>query len=267
MKVEIRPDENGQKTFTIYWPKSELEFLLVERGSKISYSKEAVYILMDKFRQRFYIGETGSTKGGGVVNRLRVHKWKKNFWDCALVIIDPHGGFGRDDDRRWYEWRLFEIAKEFSKGEEAVEILSSAAEQNKPYGAEETLKVILSVCRLIGISWAFYEEEGHETESSTKKGTTKKKPKAAKKPAKTKPSAKGSPKKGLNQTQVAKYIANRIGKQGSYGHIWLILAGKGNKNGRKCGKGSELRKPMEEVGIKFDDDDYVIDWKDAKIPV
>ena len=131
MKVEIRPDENGQKTFTIYWPKSELEFLLVERGSKISYSKEAVYILMDKFRQRFYIGETGSTKGGGVVNRLRVHKWKKNFWDCALVIIDPHGGFGRDDDRRWYEWRLFEIAKEFSKGEEAVEILSSAAEPDK----------------------------------------------------------------------------------------------------------------------------------------
>lgn len=260
MKVEIIPDEYEQKIYKIVLRQSPLQFLLVERDSKIKYDKEAVYILMDKFRQRFYIGETGSSQSGGVVNRFRVHKWNKDFWNYALVIIHPNGGFGREDDRKWFEWRLFEIAKEFSKGEEAVKILSRAGEQKKPYGAEETLKVILSVCRLIGISWAFYEEENIETKPADNKA-------AKKKPAKAKPSAKETPPKGLNQTQLAKYIANSAGKPGSYGHVWLILAGKASKSGRKCGKDSEWRKPIEEVGIKFDNDDYVINWKDAKIPV
>lgn len=215
---------------------------------------------MDKFRQRFYIGETGASKSGGVVNRFRVHKWNKDFWDCALVIIHPNGGFGRDDDRKWFEWRLYEIAKKFSDGQEVVKIFSRAGEQKQPYAAEETLKVILSVCRLLGISWAFYKEENNE--AGPAEGKT-----AKKKSAKKKPSVKGTTKKELNQTQVAKYIANSVGKPGSYGHVWLILAGKTNKSGRKCGKNSEWRKPIEAVGIKFDKDDYVINWKDAKIPV
>lgn len=264
MEVNIKPDENGSKMYKITWPHSPLEFLLVDRDSKIDYKKEAVYILMDKFRRRFYIGETGATKRGGVVNRFRVHKWDKDFWDCALVIKDPHNGFGRDDDRRWFEWKLYEIAKLFAKDDDTVEILSRAGEQEKPYGADETLNVILSVCRLIGICWAFGNKAKQES------ATTAEKVSKSKKRVITKPSLKPSTRKQfgkLNQTQFAKLIAQRAGKPGSYGHVWLMLAGKGCKNGRRCRKDSEWRKPLEDAGVKFDKDDYVINWQDARIPL
>ncbi len=258
MEVEIRPDENGQNIYKIFLMDSPLEFLLVERDSKIKYSKEAVYILMDKFRQRLYIGETGASKHGGVINRFRVHKWNKNFWNFALVIIHPKGGFGRDADRKWYEWRLSEIAKEFANGEDKVKILSRAGEQDMPYGADQNLNVILSVCRLIGISWAFCDGEHQESVPMPKKSS------------KTKPEPKSSAsrqKEGqLSQTQLAKFIAKRAGKPGSSGHIWLMLAGKDCKNGRRCRKDSEWRKPLEEVGVKFGNDDYVIEWHNARIP-
>lgn len=267
MNVKITADTNGQKIYKIVWPDTQLDFLLVDRDSAISYDKEAVYILMDKFRRCFYIGETGGTKGGGVANRIKRHKWEKEFWDSALVIRDRNGDFDSGTVRAWFEWKLNAIAKSAN----TAVILSGAGEQVEPAGVKKRLDDILAVCRFIGISWAFYEEENGKKESAEKKTTTMKKPKAANKPTTTKssvkPPAKETPQKELNQTQVAKYIANRVGKPGAYGHIWLILAGKGNKNGRKCGKGGELRKVMEELGIKFDDDDYVIDWKVAKIPV
>ncbi len=263
MNVKITADTNGQKIYKIVWPDTQLDFLLVDRDSAISYDKEAVYILMDKFRRCFYIGETGATKSGGVANRFKTHKWEKEFWDSALVIRDRNGDFDSGTVRAWFEWKLNAIAKAAN----TAVILSRAGEQEEPAGVKKRLDDILAVCRFIGISWAFYEEENKETEPAENKTVTVKKSTKTTKPAKTKPSAKETPQKELNQTQVAKYIANSAGKPGSYGHVWLILAGKENKSGRKCGKNSEWRKPLEEVGIKFDKDDYVINWKDAKIPV
>lgn len=257
MNVKITADTNGQKIYKIVWPDTQLDFLLVDRDSAISYDKEAVYILMDKFRRCFYIGETGATKGGGVANRFKRHKWEKEFWDSALVIRDRNGDFDSSTVRAWFEWKLNAIAKSAN----TAVILSGAGEQVEPVGVKKRLNDILAVCRLIGISWAFYEEENNETEPAEKKTAT------VKKPAKAKPSAKETPQKELSQTQLAKFIANSAGKPGSYGHVGLILAGKANKSGRRCGKDSEWRKPIEAVGIKFDKDDYIINWKDAKIPV
>lgn len=260
MKVKITQDENGQKIYKIVWPDTQLDFLLVDRDSAISYDKEAVYILMDKFRRCFYIGETGATKGGGVANRFRTHKWEKEFWDSALVIRDRNGEFDSGATRAWFEWKLNDIAKAAN----SAVILSRAGKQEDPVGVRKRLDDILAVCRFIGISWAFYEEEGHQTDLSTKKTAKAKKPAKAK--PTPKPTAKKLPQKGLNQTQFARLIANRAGKPGSYGHVWLILAGKGKKNGRKCGRDSEWRKLLEEVGVKFDEDDYVADWQNVRIP-
>ena len=67
--------------------------------------------------------------------------------------------------------------------------------------------------------------------------------------------------------EVCELINGKNQSEVSDPNVGLILAGKANKSGRRCGKDSEWRKPIEEVGIKFGNDDYVINWKDAKIPV
>ena len=69
------------------------------------------------------------------------------------------------------------------------------------------------------------------------------------------------------KTQFAKLIAKREGKPGSFGHILLMFADKGSKNRRRCGKGSDWRKPLEDAGVKFDKDDFVSNWKCAKNPL
>lgn len=151
MKVTIDPDANGQGVYTIQWPDTQLRFYLVQRDSNFDSKGGAVYILMDKYRRGFYIGETGPSRNGGVFNRFQTHKWEKKFWDCALVICDDHGSFKQDDVRRWFEWQLNVIAK---KANTAV-VLSTAGAQDEPFGVRERLSAILSVCRFIGISWAF----------------------------------------------------------------------------------------------------------------
>ncbi len=67
-----------------------------------------------------------------------------------------------------------------------------------------------------------------------------------------------------SKTQLARLIAQRAGKPGSFGHIQLMFADKGSKNRRRCPKASEWRKPLEDAGVKFDKDDFVRDWKCAK---
>ena len=69
------------------------------------------------------------------------------------------------------------------------------------------------------------------------------------------------------KTQLAKLIAKREGKPGSFGHILLMFADKGSKNRRRCSKGSDWRKPLEDAGVKFDKDDFVSNWKCAKNPL
>ena len=175
MQVKITLDKSGPKIYTILWPNTQLDFLLADRDSVINYDKEAVYILMDKFRRCFYIGETGATKSGGISNRFRTHKWEKGFWDCALVVRDQHGDFAQDSIRAWFEWKLNDIAK-------------------------------------------------------------------------------------LANTSVVLSSA-------SLGYLLALLGDKGNKSCRPCGKNSEWRKPLEDVGVRFDKDGFVADWKHAKNPL
>ena len=63
-------------------------------------------------------------------------------------------------------------------------------------------------------------------------------------------------------TQLAKIIAERGGNAGSHGHVYLTLARK-----RRCPVSSKWRSILESVGLKFDANDYVIDWTVAKNPL
>ena len=254
MNVKFTADANGQKIYKIVWPDTQLDFLLVDRDSAISYDKEAVYILMDKFRRCFYIGETGATKGGGVANRFKTHKWEKDFWNSALVIRDRNGEFDSGSIRAWFEWKLNDIAKAAN----TAVILSRAGKQEEPIGVKKRLNDILAVCRFIGISWAFYEEENPEAEPPAKK--TMEKPS-------NKPAATTRLESWNGKTQLAKLIARRGGNEGAFGGILQYFAEEGSKVRKPCHHNSKWRKPLEDAGVTFDKNDYVKDWQSAKNPL
>ena len=154
MIVRFKREETDDEIFKIYWPDSQMRFYLIDRDVKSIGVKEAVYILMDKFRTKFYIGETGPSKKGGVQNRFQTHKWQKDFWNCALVIEDRNEEFKEQDVRKWFERRLFEIAKERSVADKKYEVLSRAGKQEDlPY--ENRIQDILAVCRFLGIPWGY----------------------------------------------------------------------------------------------------------------
>lgn len=160
MKVNFKREKTDDEIFKIYWPDSQMRFYLIDRDVKPIGVKEAVYILMDKFRTKFYIGETGPSKKGGVQNRFQTHKWQKDFWNCALVIEDRNEEFKEQDIRKWFERRLFEIAKERSVADKKYEVLSSAGKQEDlPY--ENRIRDILAVCRFLGIPWGYSIDRKH----------------------------------------------------------------------------------------------------------
>ncbi len=71
----------------------------------------------------------------------------------------------------------------------------------------------------------------------------------------------------MGKTKLAKLIARRGGNEGAFGGILHYFADKGSKVRKPCHPGSKWRKPLEDAGIKFDKDDYVIDWQSAKNPL
>ena len=64
------------------------------------------------------------------------------------------------------------------------------------------------------------------------------------------------------KTQLAKLIARRGGNEGAFGGILHFFSRK-----RPCVKSSKWREMLEQAGLKFDANDYVIDWSTAKNPL
>ncbi len=64
------------------------------------------------------------------------------------------------------------------------------------------------------------------------------------------------------KTQLAKLIATRGGNVGAFGGILQYFSQK-----RSCPKGNKWRQLLEDAGIKFDANDFVIDWSAAKNPL
>lgn len=166
MKVNFERDGSSDEVFTIDWPDSQLRFHLVGRDDKLNGVKEAVYVLMDKFRTKFYIGETGPSSNGGIKKRFQVHKWQKDFWNCALVVEDTHQEFKKQDIRKWFEWRLYKIAKDRSDADKKYEVLSRAGEQENLQHLENRIRDILSVCRFLGIPWGYNIVKSHQNEDA-----------------------------------------------------------------------------------------------------
>lgn len=72
----------------------------------------------------------------------------------------------------------------------------------------------------------------------------------------------GSGERWEGKTQLAKLIARRGGNEGAFGGILHYFS-----RMRRCAKTSKWRVLLESVGIKFDANDYVIDWAVAKNPL
>ena len=69
------------------------------------------------------------------------------------------------------------------------------------------------------------------------------------------------------KTQFAKLIARRGGNEGAFGGILHYFADQGSKVRKPCHPGSKWRKPLEDAGVKFDKNDYVVDWQCSKNPL
>ena len=72
----------------------------------------------------------------------------------------------------------------------------------------------------------------------------------------------GSGERWDGKTQLAKLIARRGGNEGAFGGILHYFS-----RMRPCGKASKWRTLLESAGIKFDANDYVINWAAAKNPL
>lgn len=66
----------------------------------------------------------------------------------------------------------------------------------------------------------------------------------------------------VGKTQLAKLIARRGGNEGAYGGILLFFSRK-----RPCVRKSKWRKALEDAGMQFDANDFVMDWSVAKNPL
>lgn len=72
----------------------------------------------------------------------------------------------------------------------------------------------------------------------------------------------GSGERWDGKTQLAKLIARRGGNEGAFGGILHYFS-----RMRRCAKTSKWRKLLESAGIKFDANDYVINWAAVKNPL
>jgi len=63
-----------------------------------------------------------------------------------------------------------------------------------------------------------------------------------------------------NVTQLAKYVAEKGGNIGAFGGILQLLGAS-----RPCKPSSKWRKPLEKLGVRFNDKNFVADWTTARV--
>lgn len=64
------------------------------------------------------------------------------------------------------------------------------------------------------------------------------------------------------KTALAKIIARRGGNEGAFGGLLLLFSRK-----RRCVKNGKWRQLLSDAGLKFDENDFVIDWRAARNPL
>ena len=242
MKVVFKKDDK---------PYAELEFsgscrkaYLVNRDDKLEI-KEAVYILMDRRKHCFYIGQTGDSDCAGFVNRSAVHKWEKKWWEQALVFTDEHGEF-QEKLRKWLEGRLNEIAKRAN-----TSLVMSIGKKNPSMAdseGDEILDWILSVCQLCGLPWSYPLVNASESVPVTKCNLKSKKCITRSWP---------------NPTRLSKAIAEKYNGGKSSDYVSQLLRRRTTSQ-----VGTKWREILEvKVGLRFDANGRVIDWREAHNPL
>ena len=242
MKVSFKKD--SKKYYEFEFSGSSRKAFLVDRSDNPDEIKDAaVYILMDKRKRCFYIGQTGDTDCAGFANRSAVHKWEKKWWEQALVFTDEHGDF-QEKLRKWLEGRLNEIAKTAN-----TSLILSIGKKDPSVGdvdSEEILAWVLQVCQLVGLPWAYPMKNAEQSECTVKIQKAKKTKSAL---LWNKPYA------------LAKEIANKYNCGKGAGGICQLLTR------RKSVKTGKWRDAFVVLGLKFDENDMVVDWRTAKNPL
>ncbi len=151
---------------------STVKAYLIKRDERPIQESSTVYVLMDKDRRGFYIGQTGEGDGSFAKrfvshSNARTEKW----WSLALCIVDTTGRLDNENVRKWIESSLYEIA-----AEKKYVVVSSATKFSAPVlDSEKILSDILEICWLFGIPWAGCEPAMPEASIKIIKTTSVKK--------------------------------------------------------------------------------------------
>lgn len=201
----------------------------------------------EKHKPRIYVGQGDKRKNQkAMLNRVKEHKRKGEFtWADDVVFIRIPDSFG-PTEFSFLENKFYQLI---------VEAEAYDASQEDPHKAIPRDEIKYQVnCVLEEAEWIL-SIFGHRpfTKSVVADKVLV---------FDTKKEIKTAAEKWEGKTQLAKLIAKRGGNEGAYGGILHYFS-----NFKACAKTSKWRKPLEDVGIKFDDKDMVIDWSVADNPL
>ncbi len=139
----------------------DVQAILIPRG-KLSQAEQhhewnrlAVYLLLgesdEDAKPEVYVGRTDTAW-----ERLRNHKYKKEFWNAAIVILsNTEDGFSHDDIH-WLEWRCIQKAKEIGRFRLFADHKPDAPRLTKPGMCE----LFDALCLLVSVlGYAVFEPE------------------------------------------------------------------------------------------------------------
>lgn len=217
--------------------------------------------------EKIYVGKAGerSDEALGVTNRIKEHtRDKYKDWDEAVVLT------WRDNSMNatrvtFLEHEFHDMIKRF-RGEKMLAndvTPSSSTPGERELNDLERFANVHAPRMIAALGYTFLE---------AKKSHARLLPNASlsRKPKQKQPVVeKHSGDEGIwkGKTQLAKLIARRGGNEGAAGGILQFFAEIGSKVRKPCRPGTKWRKPLEDAGVRFDADGFVVDWEHAKNPL
>lgn len=242
MKIVINRDEAfGCREISL--PDSPTSAYFICRGEKFEKVKESVYVLMDQRRTCFYVGESDNEIKGGFDHRIKRHNNIKTekWWSYAICISDAR--LKNTEVRKWIEWSLYSKARQ-----ESFAIVSSATESYKDFqpqgGARKLLDDIELILSVLGVPWL-------KVTSSAKDSSP------------THHNVASTSANWPNPTRLSKAIAEKYNGGKSSDYVSQLLRRRTTSQ-----VGTKWREILEEkVGLRFDANGRVIDWREAHNPL
>lgn len=214
---------------------------------------------------KIYVGKAGerANESLGVMNRIKEHtRDKYKDWNEAIVLT-------------WRENNLNATKVSFLEHEFHEELKrllgekmlanDSTPSRSRPDDRELYVLgrfVTFHAPRLISaLGYSFFEEKKKRTRKVVKKVTS---PKVEISKESVCTADEGA---WRSKTELARLIARRAGNEGAKNGVAQYFAPVGSKVRKPCHQDSKWRTPLENAGVKFDKDDFVIDWTCARNPL